>query len=255
MIININDNWGGADLISNKNNILLECYLYDCDAYNYDIAAEKRALHQKELYKRLLEYIFSRKYIVENYIPYALFYTHCDFVNDELFKKPLDKYWFLKRTFKGEWFKNLQELQDEFIYYKFHSNNDELFFRAVIMFEYLKKFENKETDAENFFKLNQYSENLYLIPKTQSECINDFINMKHNELNNFFKKHINIFISSSFTDETGNVGVELSGNGVHSLYKEIQEDFKKIDKDNYEWISNNCHWYMYRQNYAYTAFN
>lgn len=249
MIIKINDNWGGADLFSNKNNLLLECYLYDYDAYNYDIAAEKRKLHQKELYKRVAEYIFSRKYIVENYNAYALFHTHCDFVNDEFFKRPLDKYWFLKRTFKGEWFKNLQELQDKFIYYKFYSNEQELFFRAAIMFEHLKIFENKEIDVENFFKLNQYSENLYLIPKTQSDFINDFINMKQNELHEFFKKSCNISICA-FNDETGNIGVELSGDGIHSLYKEIQEDFKEIDKDNYEWISNNCHWYMYRQKYA-----
>lgn len=250
MIIKINDNWGGAEVFSNKNNMLLECYLYDYAAYNYDIESKKRIVHQRELYKILLDYIFSRKYIVENYNAYALFYTYCDFINNEFFKKPLDKYWFLKKTFKGEWFKNLQELQDKFIYYKFYSNDDELFFRAVIMFEYLKIFENKEIDTENFFKLNQYSENLYLIPKTKSEFINDFINMKHDELDDFLNEHIDIFISSSFTDETGNVGVELSGNSINLLYKEIQEDFKEIDKDNFEWISNNCHWYIYRQTYG-----
>ena len=251
MIIKINDNFGAADLFSNKNNLLLECYLYDYDAYNYDIEPDKRRIHQKELYKRLFNYIFSRKYIVENYDMFGLFASHLDFVNDEFFKRPLDKYKYLKRNYKGKWFNDLQDLQDKFIYYKFILNDEELFFRAVISFEYLKEFENNEIDDCNFFSLNNYSDNLYLISKTQSAFINDFINMKNDDFEYFLKTYVNdIFIIKRFTDETGNVGIGLSGQCINLLYEEIKEDFREIDKDNFEWISNNCHWYMYRQKYG-----
>ncbi|MBR7003241.1 MAG: hypothetical protein IKI11_11365 [Neisseriaceae bacterium] len=260
MIICINSEFGACDFALDMNNPNSVCYdgkmsnIYDKDYSVLECYLHKTIHTDKQVYNHLIEYIFSRTYIVENYHSFALFNTHCDFVNDEYFKRPLNKYWFLKNSFKGKWFDDLQKLRDKFIYYKFFLNDNELFFRAIILFEYLRQFDNpvdelSEKETNDIFDYNTYANHRFFIPKNQHNFIDDFSNAKDDiYLDDFIKKYNGLFITS-FTDETNNVGIQVFGKNIVPLYEEIKEDFKMANTGEWEWIKE-MYWYLYRKHYA-----
>lgn len=199
---------------------------YDCNVVEIAlINPNKKVYTDLKLFKKLLEYVFSKKHIQDNYVSLGLFETHIDFLNDDYYKIPRNKYLFCKdKTIP------FASLFHKFIDYEMHFNKEKYTFRGAIFWEHLKKFDYQTQEQFEYANgENPYATDRYLIDKNN---VDNFVAnyMKSNEVTGSYCKNNFAISLSRFNEEFDVIGLRLVSMGnLYPLYEEIEQDFRHLN--------------------------
>lgn len=204
---------------------------FNCNAVTISLIYDY-SYSDTELFKKILGYIFSKKYIQENYVALGIFDEYIDFVNNDYYKRTINKYEFYK-NFKSNSMFDLLKVFHKFIDYELMFNKDKYIFRGAVLWDNLKCFDYKDNSKHTYGE-NAYSLNRYLIDKN---CIDDFVSnfmkLDRNENFNLYCKNNSAVAVNCFNDNFVSIEVTLKSiKDLTPLYEEIQEDFKHLNITN-----------------------
>ena len=190
-----------------------------------------------EALKILINYIFSRKTIQEKYESLSIFNSYINFYDNRyngFFQNKKNRYLTIKDMYQsiGE----LTQFHHKFIDYHFSLNKQELFFRSIIHFYHLKKYDFVNIDEFNNFYDKHYCGNYnkytqYFIPKNKcNEFYTEFMESPKNiDINEFINSFGAIFTHIQYqtitTDSLLTITL-VSSNDLSDLAQEINMDFK-----------------------------